>query len=468
VRTTLVGHASLLVEAGGVRILSDPWWKGPCFGAQWWLYPAPFLEAVHARPIDYLYVSHGHHDHFHPPTLRTFPAGTRVLVAKGLGLVRPLAEMGLDPIELSDDERHELAPGFTCQIMRTDGDDSLMVLSDGRETGINVNDALHSSPRSVQVEFAKRLRDAHGAIDWVFCGYGVASHFPNCYVIPGKDREATAAARQRHFNRAWADVINDLSPRLGLPFAADFVFLEEDLFWANEPTHNNERPTAAFRRAYPASTTQVIDATAGFVIENGAPLVEKLHAPLHSAELRRVFGDSIRRVNREATFDRTDLGRVVSLLRDNVRTGHAYFSSFRGDYRFLIRLRQSGPGIEIDKRGAQISIDLLDPVQSRARRYDLVFTTRLAYLLSSLTTEYGHETLFVGSGGVFEYAHASATRRDLHRELTAMVKPGSDALKPRPGGWRAWLSGLKRRARQLRGERGNDLYDLHAWTVFSR
>ena len=102
-RTTLVGHASLLVEAGGVRILSDPWWKGPCFGAQWWLYPAPFLEAVHARPIDYLYVSHGHHDHFHPPTLRTFPAGTRVLVAKGLGLVRPLEEMGLDPIELSDD-----------------------------------------------------------------------------------------------------------------------------------------------------------------------------------------------------------------------------------------------------------------------------------------------------------------------------------------------------------------------------
>ncbi len=72
-RTTLVGHASLLVEAGAVRILSDPWWKGPCFGAQWWPYPAPFLEAVNARPIDYIYVSHGHHDHFHPPTLRTFP-----------------------------------------------------------------------------------------------------------------------------------------------------------------------------------------------------------------------------------------------------------------------------------------------------------------------------------------------------------------------------------------------------------
>ena len=246
------------------------------------------------------------------------------------------------------------------------------------------------------------------------------------------------------------------------------MFLEDDLFWANEPTHNNERPTAAFHRAYPSSTTRVIDATAGFVIENGVPIVEKVHAPVRSPELRRAFGDSIRRVNREPAPDRSDLGRVLSLLRDSVRAGHTYFSSFPGSYRFLIRLRQPGPGIQIEKHGAKLSIDLVEPAQFGAERYDLVFTTRLAYLLSSLTTEYGHETLFVGSGGVFEYAHASATRRDLHRELTAMVKPGSGTLRPRPGGWRARLSRLKRRARQLLGDRGKDLYDLHAWTVFTR
>ncbi len=212
----------------------------------------------------------------------------------------------------------------------------------------------------------------------------------------------------------------------------------------------------------------MIDATAGFVIENGVPVVEKVHAPVRSAELRRIFGDSIRPVNREPALDRTDLGRVLLPLRDSVRAGQAYFLSFPGGYRFLIRLRQPGPGIEIAKRGAKISIDLVDPAQFGAGRYDVVFTTRLAYLLASLTTEYGHETLFVGSGGVFEYAYASATRRGLHRELTAMVKLGSGALKPRLGGWRGRLSGLKRRAGQLFGRRGEDLYDLHAWTVFSR
>jgi len=466
-RVTLVGHASILVEAEGIRILSDPWWKGPCFGAQWWLYPPPFLEVVRTRPVDYIYVSHGHHDHFHPPTLRTFPKGTRVLVAKSLRLGGALADLGLEPVELADDERRELAPGLTCQIMQTDGDDSLMVISHGGETGINVNDALHSSPRPVQLQFAARLREAHPKIDWVFCGYGVASHFPNCYVIPAKNREATAAGRQRHFNRAWANVVNDLSPRIALPFAADVVFLDEDLFWANEPTHNGERPTEAFTRLYPTSATRVLDVAPGFVLTDGVPVVEKLRVPVRSEELRHAFADSIRRVNRDAAFDQSELARVVSLLRDNVRAGQAYFSSFRGDYRLLIRLRQSGSAIEMQKRGREISIDAVELGQGAERGYDLVYTTRLAYVLSSLTTEYGHETLFVGSGGVFEYTAAAAVRRSLHRELIAMVKPASGQLARRPEGWRARLAWLKRSLRQLVGRSSDDLYDLRTWTVFS-
>src|SRR5262245_30054813 len=76
------GHASLLIETHGLRILSDPWWKGPCLGAQWWLYPEPCVDPVQAGPIDYIYISHGHHDHFHPATLRTLPRTSRVLVSK--------------------------------------------------------------------------------------------------------------------------------------------------------------------------------------------------------------------------------------------------------------------------------------------------------------------------------------------------------------------------------------------------
>jgi len=32
-RITFIGHASLLIEANGLSIVSDPWWNGLCFGS---------------------------------------------------------------------------------------------------------------------------------------------------------------------------------------------------------------------------------------------------------------------------------------------------------------------------------------------------------------------------------------------------------------------------------------------------
>jgi hypothetical protein len=57
--------------------------------------------------------------------------------------------------------------------------------------------------------------------------------------------------------------------------------------------------------------------------------------------------------------------------------------------------------------------------------------------------------------------------RNLHRELMAMTKPVMGALGSRPDAWRAWLPGAKRLVRRALGSCREDLYDLHAWTVFT-
>src|SRR5690606_38550044 len=101
------------------------------------------------------------------------------------------------------DDEHDLGRGVRARIMPTHGGDSLMAIADGEEVCLNLNDALHSAPREVQARFVELLRRYYPRIDYLFCGYGVASHFPNCYRIPGKDREATAVARQQHFNAEW-------------------------------------------------------------------------------------------------------------------------------------------------------------------------------------------------------------------------------------------------------------------------
>ncbi|MGH8607320.1 MAG: MBL fold metallo-hydrolase [Gammaproteobacteria bacterium] len=90
-----VGHASILVEVDGVRILSDPWWRGPCFGAQWWTYPVPDIGTVGDGRLDYIYISHGHHDHLHHGTLKTLPHDAKVLVSRDLDLADSIRELDL-------------------------------------------------------------------------------------------------------------------------------------------------------------------------------------------------------------------------------------------------------------------------------------------------------------------------------------------------------------------------------------
>ena len=206
VKLKLVGHASLLATLGDVRVLSDPWWVGPCFGAQWWLYPPADVPSVESVKIDYVYVSHGHHDHFHPATLKSPPRTFRVLVSarsQGHGQLR---ELGFEVVEVQPDKPFELAPGCTCSIWPTYADDTLMIMSDGREVCVNANDALHSAPIDVRARFVDRILAGFRHVDTFFCGYGTASHFPNCYSIPGKMARETAAARQHAFNENWADL----------------------------------------------------------------------------------------------------------------------------------------------------------------------------------------------------------------------------------------------------------------------
>src|SRR4051794_5117368 len=128
-KITHIGHASILIESRGLRILSDPWWRGPCFGAQWWTYPPPSTEPVNDN-VDFIYVSHGHHDHLHPGTLRTLDRRARCLVSKHLNIASSLRELGFAVIELDDDQVFEPVPGVRVRIMETHAADSLFAIDD--------------------------------------------------------------------------------------------------------------------------------------------------------------------------------------------------------------------------------------------------------------------------------------------------------------------------------------------------
>ena len=464
---TQIMHASILIESGGLRILSDPWWRGPCFGAQWWTYGDPFLKPLEGK-IDYIYISHGHHDHYHPGTLKTLDREAKVLVSAHLDIAESIRGDGFEVIEVQRDREHDLGNDVRIRIMDTHGDDTLMVVSDGEQVCLNLNDALHSAPRAIQDRFIAILKALYGQVDYLFCGYGIASHFPNCYRIPGKDDERTAIARQKYFNRQWAYLVAQMEPRFGFPFAADVILYEDELRWANEPVHNGERPTDAFAADYPDAATQVCDIAPGFRIADGVVRDKVLRTPLNMDELAATHAEEAIRANRYPSVSDEQVDGIVAALQKNIAGSLGHFAGYPGDYRLVIAMRNYSGAVEIVKRGATIDVRRVANRDAALTDCDVSLTTRQSYLNWSLTRPYGHEIILVGSGGIFEFRDAAKVSAGFHHELRQMITLQTEALPPRPTSPPAWLRRLKTMVKTLLGRQQVDLYSLGDWTVFRR
>jgi L-ascorbate metabolism protein UlaG (beta-lactamase superfamily) len=119
-RLTFLGHSTVLVEVDDLRILTDPVLRegvGPVRRQVRAVLPELFAD------LDAVFISHGHHDHLDPPSLRQIPGKPTIVVPRGFGdLVRGLK---LGPVE-------EVEPGDRITIDRV---------------RLTVTEALHSGRR---------------------------------------------------------------------------------------------------------------------------------------------------------------------------------------------------------------------------------------------------------------------------------------------------------------------------------
>jgi L-ascorbate metabolism protein UlaG (beta-lactamase superfamily) len=92
---TFVGHSTVLFDAGGVRLLTDPLLRKRT-GVLIRRVPAPATEL--RRDLDAVLISHAHLDHLDVPSLRMLDRRTPVIVPKGVGSV--VRRQGFVPIEV--------------------------------------------------------------------------------------------------------------------------------------------------------------------------------------------------------------------------------------------------------------------------------------------------------------------------------------------------------------------------------
>lgn len=87
-RVTFVNHATVLVQAGGVNVLTDPIWSeraSPLSFVGPKRVRAPGIRFEDLPPIDLVLISHNHYDHLDLETLRRLAGSHAALFVSGLG-----------------------------------------------------------------------------------------------------------------------------------------------------------------------------------------------------------------------------------------------------------------------------------------------------------------------------------------------------------------------------------------------
>lgn len=133
-RATIIGHASVLIQAGGINVLTDPVWSErasplPFIGPRRVWAPGIAFEAL--PKIDAVLLSHNHYDHMDMATLRRLnlehrplvvtPLGNDAILRRAIPDVRVVAGDWWDRIDIGDGGEVTIVPAYHWSA-RTGGD----------------------------------------------------------------------------------------------------------------------------------------------------------------------------------------------------------------------------------------------------------------------------------------------------------------------------------------------------------
>ena len=291
-----LGHAGILVRAGGVTIACDPWFI-PAFLGSWFVFPRndrlPDELMDEVRNADFLYVSHLHGDHFDADFLRdSMGKSTTVLLPDypTREMEREFNALGFRSFERTvNGVEREIAPGVTIAIHTetsiTDGPggDSALVVSDGSARLVNQNDCRTGDLGALA---------AHGPVDLHWLQFSGAIWYPMVYEMdPDEKKRLCRDKVDSQFARA-IRYVEALDARTVVPSAGPPAFLDPDLFGFNmitgEETSIFPDQTEFQRRLADAGRHNAVTTIPGtmFTVSDDMVSVEQ---PVSPPELERIF-----------------------------------------------------------------------------------------------------------------------------------------------------------------------------------
>ena len=231
-----LSHASLEIGGWGGTLVTDPWFSGTAFADSWALRDYPVADAFQALfQCKYLWVSHGHPDHFSPNTLHQIPEdqrlGFKVLVIDTFlnrELIQWFEGHGYEVIRLRHRRRTHLVPGVVVECGEVHLGDSWLWLSFRGATVLNLNDCV------LQPSDLRYMQKKFQGVDILALQYGVANWTGNAEDVA--EREAAARSVLDRFDRT----VNVIQPKVALPFASEFWFCHEENSHLNSSQNSSE------------------------------------------------------------------------------------------------------------------------------------------------------------------------------------------------------------------------------------
>ena len=239
-KITYITHACLLIEIQGIKILTDPWLKGPCWGGSLWHYPTHNYTIKKIPKPDYIFFSHGHDDHFHEETIKTFPKSwlsTKILVAnfKEKWWAEAVNSKFSNVKYLDHNETYSLNDNTKLQLFindRGEPDCSIRIFN-------KKNNIFFQTDNLMSFKEAKRIGKIQ-KIDMAFVIPFLTGVFPGFYKW---DTETLISLGKQKLNQSLDycfKMITNLKPKYVVPYACDLGYLGEKFHINLIHTHNKK------------------------------------------------------------------------------------------------------------------------------------------------------------------------------------------------------------------------------------
>ena len=228
---TYIGHAGWIVQKSGFKAIFDPWLNptGTFFNS-WHQFPTNdhMLTNDLFSDLDFIYISHSHHDHFDKWTLNMVDRKTMFIIPnfRDKTLRNGLKDLGFKNIVELREKHKKTVKDVNIQLIIEDGfndRDSAIILDDGKNKIINLNDC-HPSFEKIK-KYSKQT-------DLLLLQCSSAIWWPCVYDYNSQDLIEKCKTKRNNVLKRSLEYYKQVKPKYVVPNAGPPIFLnEKHKFW---------------------------------------------------------------------------------------------------------------------------------------------------------------------------------------------------------------------------------------------